>query len=83
MLKPTKHLNLDTSVLYVSALLLKWLSRYRLMTYSDLYHRLENQLGIDARTVFLPTLSYLFLIKRLDYHGKTDSFEYLESGAPE
>ena len=83
MLRPAKHLNLDTSVLYVSSLLLKWLSRYRLMTYVELYHRLENQLGIDARTVFLPTLSYLFLIKRIDYHEKTDSFEYLESGAAE
>jgi hypothetical protein len=37
MLKPNKHLNLDTSVLYVSSLLLKWLSNKRLMTYADLY----------------------------------------------
>jgi len=80
MLKPTKHLNLDTSVLYVSSLLLKWLSKQRLMTYADLYHRLENHLGIDAQTVFLPTLSFLFLIKKIEYHEKTDSFEYREAG---
>jgi hypothetical protein len=80
MLKPAKHLNLDTSVLYVSALLLKWLSKQRLMTYADLYRRLENHLGVDARTVFLPTLSFLFLINKLEYHEKTDSFEYRETG---
>lgn len=50
------------------------------MSYTDLYRRLENHLGIDARTVFLPTLSYLFLLNKLDYHEKTDSFEYLETG---
>jgi hypothetical protein len=81
MLKPNKHLNLDTSVLYVSSLLLKWLSNKRLMTYADLYHRLENELGSDARTVFLPTLSFLFLISKIEYHEKTDSFEYREAGA--
>jgi hypothetical protein len=82
MLKPTKHLNLDTSVLYVSSLLLKWLSRQRLMSYTDLYRRLDHHLGSDARTVFLPTLSYLFLLNKLEYHEKTDSFEYREVGAP-
>jgi hypothetical protein len=80
MLKPTKHLNLDTSVLYVSSLLLKWLGKQRLMTYRDLYRRLENYLGTDARTAFLPTLCYLFLINKIEYHDKTDSFEYRESG---
>lgn len=80
MLKPTKHLNLDTSVLYVSSLLLKWLSRQRMMTYTDLFHRLENHLGSGARPIFLPTLSFLFLLNKIEYHEKTDSFEYRESG---
>jgi ABC-three component (ABC-3C) system Middle Component 8 len=80
MLKPTKHLNLDTSVLYVSSLLLKWLSKKRLMSYADLYRRLELVIGNDARTVFLPTLSYLYLINKIEYHDKTDAFEYREIG---
>jgi len=80
MLKPTKHLNLDTSVLYVSSLLLKWLSQRRLMSYTDLYRRLEHNLGSDARTVFLPTVSFLYLLNKIEYHEKTDSFEYREKG---
>jgi hypothetical protein len=80
MLKPTKHLNLDTSVLYISSLLLKWLSKKRLMSYADLYRRLELVIGNDARTVFLPTLSYLYLINKIEYHDKTDAFEYREIG---
>jgi hypothetical protein len=79
MLKPTKHLNLDTSVLYVSSLILKWMSKQRLMSYGDLYARLERHLGNDARTAFLPTLSFLFLVDKIEYHEKTDSFEYRES----
>ena len=59
---------------------LKWLSKQRLISYTDLYRRLENHLGSDARTVFIPTLSFLFLLNKVDYHEKTDSFEYREVG---
>jgi hypothetical protein len=50
------------------------------MSYADLYRRLELVIGNDARTVFLPTLSYLYLINKIEYHDKTDAFEYREIG---
>ncbi len=50
------------------------------MTYGVLYNRREIHLGIDARTIFLPTLNFLFLINKIEYYEKTDSFEYREAG---
>lgn len=51
------------------------------MSYADLYRRLEHTLGSDARSVFLSTSSYLYLLNRIEYHEKRDAFEYREVGA--
>jgi hypothetical protein len=76
MLRPTKHLNPRSSVLNVSAMMLKVLANQRTIRYQDLYERLHKKLGEDLRPVFVPALSFLFLLGRLDYHEKTDAFEF-------
>jgi hypothetical protein len=35
-------------------------------------------LGEDADVVFMPTIHFLFLLGRVEYHPQTDSFEYLQ-----
>jgi hypothetical protein len=77
MLKPTKHLTPEYSVLNISAHILKQLERHRIVTYNDLYERLHNKYGDQIRPVFLSSLSFLFLLGRIEYHTKNDSFEYL------
>lgn len=79
MLKPTKHLNPDSSVLHVSARMLKLLNRYRIQRYDELYARLHKNVGDDLREVFLPALGFLFLMGKIEYHEKTDSFEFIEA----
>jgi len=78
MLQPTKHLNPDTSVLNMSAMILRLLRRYRIQRYDVLYDKLYKHAGDDLREVFLPALSFLFLLGRIIYHDKTDSFEFVE-----
>lgn len=83
MLTPHKHLKLNTSVLNLSALALAYLHRHRSVTYQQLYSHLERRAGSDAedvRVMFGPTLSFLFLMGKLNYLPKNDSFEYLETG---
>lgn len=77
MIRPTKHLNLDTCVLRAAAVLLSRLHDERLCRFSDLRASLES-FGEDAEPIFMPTLHFLFLLGRIDYHPQTDSFEYLE-----
>jgi ABC-3C biological conflict system middle component len=76
MLKPTKHLNPDLSVLNVAAHTLRLLATHRTMDYDELYLRLEKKLGDDLRPVFLPAVSFLYLLGKIEYHTKNDTFEY-------
>jgi hypothetical protein len=38
--------------------------------------------GEDVRLMFGPTVSFLYLLGKLQYHDKNDTFEYLETHAP-
>jgi hypothetical protein len=77
MIRPAKHLNLNTCVLRAASRLLARLQRGRICGFADLKASLAD-LGDDAEVVFLPTIHFLFLVERVDYHPQTDSFEYLQ-----
>ena len=86
MLTPHKHLKLSTSVLSLSALALDYLHKHRSVPYHQLYSHLERRIrqrdeldAEDVRLMFGPTLSFLFLLGKVQYHSKNDLFEYLET----
>ena len=76
MLKPTKHLDPTFSVLNVAAQVLTVLVRQRTIKYDELYDKLEKRFGDNLRPVFLPSISYLYLLGKIEYHAKNDTFEY-------
>jgi hypothetical protein len=77
MIRPAKHLNLNTCVLRAASRLLMRLKEERLCQFEELRHSLDD-LGSDADILFLPTVHFLFLLGRVEYHSQTDSFEYLQ-----
>jgi len=88
MLKPHKHLKLNTSLLNLSGLALEYLHKYRSVSYQQLYNYLERRIhqrdeldAEDVRIMFGPSVSFLYLLGKLRYHPKGDSFEYLETPA--
>jgi hypothetical protein len=76
MLKPTKHLNPNFSVLNVAAHALKVLATSRTIAYDELYGKLDRRFGDNLRPVFLPAISFLYLLGKVEYHAKNDTFEY-------
>ncbi len=76
MLRPTKHLDPNLSVLNVAAYVLKHLQFHRSAPYDELYGRLHKKFGENVRPVFLPAVSFLYLLGKLEYHTKNDTFEY-------
>ncbi|ODS83254.1 ABC-three component system middle component 8 [Devosia sp. 66-14] len=78
MITPQKHMNLDVSVLRVSSLALREVRRRRVMEFQSLRSKIVRLVGSDADLVFLPALSLLYLLGRLEYHPKNDSLEYRE-----
>lgn len=77
MITPDKHLDLNHCVIRAGAELLAYLKSHRVASFDQLRARLVKKLGAEGEIVFHPTLNFLFLLGRLDYHAQSDRFEYL------
>ena len=77
MLTPEKHLDLDVSVLRVSALMLRELQRRSVVEFEKLRRYVIRRAGSDADVTFLPALSLLFLLGKVEYHIQNDTIEYV------
>lgn len=82
MLKPTKHLSPEASTLSVAAHILKTVHTSRTISYNQLYQKLHRKHGDQLRETLLPAMSFLYLLGTIEYHEKTDSFEYREQRGP-
>jgi hypothetical protein len=78
MIIPSKHLDLERSVLRVSSEVLRALRKRRVMSHDALVRFIRGKVGDDGDIVVFPALNFLYLLGRLEYHIKTDTFEYLE-----
>ena len=77
MITPTKHMNLDLSILRISSLILNHLRKRRIVTFDEALERVTNKVGKDAALVFSTALSFLFILGKVEYHLQTDSLEYV------
>lgn len=76
MLKPTKHMNPDQSVLVLASVALKRLKKVRVERYADLTAFLEGKVP-SAKFLFAPGISFLFILGLIQYQPKSDTFEYV------
>lgn len=76
MIRPSKHSNPDQTVIAVSALLLKRLSKVGVEKYDKLEELVANKVE-GGEYLFLPSLNLLYLLGVIDYHKKSDTFEYV------
>jgi hypothetical protein len=76
MLRPTKHSHPDRTVVNVSLLLLVRLKSRRLDTYETL-RTYATKAVAGGDVLFLPALSFLYLLGVIEYRPKTDSLEYV------
>lgn len=75
MLRPTKHSHPDRTVINVAMLLLKQLRKRRLERYSDLQIFAKKSVA-GGDVLFLPALSFLYILGLIEYRPKTDAIEY-------
>lgn len=76
MLRPTKHSHPDRTIIHVSLLLLAHLKTRRLDDYDSL-RKYAKKTVIGGDVLFLPALSFLYLLGLIEYRSKTDAVEYL------
>lgn len=79
MLKPTKHSHPDRTVINASLLLLVRLKSRRIEDYDGLRKHIRKNIG-GGDSLFLPALSFLYLLGLIEYRPKTDSIEYIGHG---
>jgi len=77
MLKPTKHLNLEYSVLNISSVLLKILMENKIIGYDDLLRRLIVIKGQRVKGLYLKSLCFLFAIRKIKYYKNKDVIEFV------
>lgn len=75
-IKPNKHSNPDQTIIAVAALLLKTLSKSGVEKYDDLEELVDAKIE-GRKYLFLPALNLLYLLGAVDYHKKSDAFEYV------
>lgn len=74
MIIPDKHLNLDYSVISISAYILTQLKMGQEITYDFLLSKTIKHLGIDAKENYPYALSFLYLMDKIEYVNAQDSF---------
>jgi len=77
MLKPDKHLDPSFSVINVGGLIIKTLKDTGILTFNELLSILMEKIGEKVKEVYLPSLSFLFLLGKIQYHQKIDSVELI------
>lgn len=76
MLTPTKLLDLDTSVLRVVSIMVKALNPRGVMEFEQLRGLVKRRVGADGDLSFMPALSLLYVLGRIEYHPQTDTIEF-------
>lgn len=78
MLRPMKHSHPDKTVLYLSVQIVKRLKSKRMDEFESLKKFAKKSVK-GGEFLFHSALNFVFLLGLIEYHPKTDSFEYVGS----
>lgn len=78
-LVPNKFMNFNSCILKTGAEILKILlvSRNKIK-YTKLYEKFEEDYKENTEYIFLPALSFLYLVGKIDYNIKKDTVELIK-----
>jgi len=73
MLKPDKHTNPKLSVFNTSAIIIRHLKEAEILKYDELLTSIINESGKNSKELFIPAISFLFLLDKIEYLADLDS----------
>ena len=76
MIKPTKYLNLNYSLINISAILIDEFQQQNIISYDDLLQLTYDKVGKSSKEITPYALNFLFLLGKIEYHQGIDAFEY-------
>jgi hypothetical protein len=78
MIASHKYLDLNLSILNLGGLVLRILKEEGAIKYDELLNKVIAVRGNNAKEVFIQTLSFLFLLGKIEYKKDIDTIEYLK-----
>lgn len=78
MITPHKYLDLDVSLLNLGGLILSMLKENEVIKYDELLEKIIMARGLNSKEVFIPTLSFLYLLGKIRYQKEIDSIEFIK-----
>lgn len=73
MLKPDKHTNPVFSVVNIAGLIIEQVKNNDIVSYDDLSNKLVNLTSESVKDVFLYSLSFLYLLDKIEYIPDLDA----------
>ncbi|WP_346917380.1 ABC-three component system middle component 8 [Clostridium sp.] len=77
MIKPHKYLDIDSCVLRTGSLILKEMINSKVISYTELYSKIYKIVGQNVEYTFLPSLNFIYLLGKIEYHEENDMLELL------
>lgn len=77
MIAAHKYLDLNLSVLNMGGLILNIMKEFSMIKYDELLEKITLARGENAKEVFVPTLSFLYLLGKIEYHKDIDAIELI------
>jgi len=77
MIAPHKYLDLNLSVLNLGGVILSIVKEDGAVKYDELLEKVVLARGISAKEVFIPTLSFLYLLGKIEYQKDIDTIEFI------
>lgn len=77
-LLPSKHSNLKYSIINVAAYIISETKDIGMIRYDELLALLKKRVGPDVGEVFLPSLTFLYMLKRIEYVEQLDSVRLID-----
>ena len=78
MIAPHKYLDLNLSVLNLGGIMLNILKEEGAVKYDELLNRVISARGANAKEVFIQTLSFLYLLGKIEYQKDIDTIEFIQ-----
>lgn len=78
MIAPHKYLDLNLSLLNLGGLILKILKEEGAIKHDELLEKVTLVRGDSAKDVFIPTLSFLYILGKIEYQREIDTIEFIK-----
>ncbi len=79
MIRPGENFDFNMSVIRVGGLIIEEFKEVDYFRFDDLLNALIRRTDQRVKAVFIPALSFLFLLGKIRYHQDIDSFELVKN----